>query len=55
MRTLDGSKIRSRKVINIDSEEEGIITVGCAGTVDIFTSFPLRIKLVNGVKAQICS
>ena len=47
---LDGSKIRSRKVINIDSEEEGIITVGCAGAVDIFTSFPTDKKLVNGVK-----
>jgi len=47
---LDGSKIRSRKVINIDSEEEGIITVGCAGAVDIFTSFPVDKKLVNGVK-----
>lgn len=47
---LDGSKIRSRKVINIDSEEEGIITVGCAGAVDIFTSFPADKKLVNGVK-----
>lgn len=47
---LDGSKIRSHKVINIDSEEEGIITVGCAGAVDIFTSFPADKKLVNGVK-----
>ena len=47
---LDGSKIRSRKVINIDSEEEGIITVGCAGAVDIFTSFPADKKIVNGVK-----
>lgn len=47
---LDGSKIRSRKVINIDSEEEGIITVGCAGAVDIFTNFPADKKLVNGVK-----
>lgn len=47
---LDGSKIRSRKVINIDSEEEGIITVGCAGAVDIFTSFPADKKLINGVK-----
>ena len=47
---LDGSKIRARKVINIDSEEEGIITVGCAGAVDIFTSFPADKKLVNGVK-----
>lgn len=47
---LDGSKIRSRKVINVDSEDEGVITVGCAGAVDIFTSFPADKKAVKGVK-----
>lgn len=30
---LDGSKIKSRQLINIDSEEEGIFTVSCAGGV----------------------
>lgn len=30
---LDGSLIRSRQLINIDSEEEGIFTVSCAGGV----------------------
>ena len=47
---LDGSKIRSRKVINVDSEDEGVITVGCAGAVDIFASFPADKKIVKGVK-----
>ena len=47
---LDGSKIRSRKVINVDSEDEGVITVGCAGAVDIITSFLADKKLVKGVK-----
>ena len=28
---LDGSKLESRRMINLDSEEEGIIYTGCAG------------------------
>ncbi|MBP5757017.1 MAG: aminoacyl-histidine dipeptidase, partial [Spirochaetales bacterium] len=32
---LDGSLIRSRRLINIDSEEEGIIYIGCAGGIDL--------------------
>ncbi|NWO23214.1 aminoacyl-histidine dipeptidase [Mogibacterium timidum] len=47
---LDGSKIRSRKIINLDSEEEGIITVGCAGAVDVTTHFPARRQLAKGIK-----
>ena len=32
---LDGSLIKSRRMINIDSEEEGIIYIGCAGGIDV--------------------
>lgn len=32
---LDGSLIKSKKLINLDSEEEGIIYIGCAGGVDL--------------------
>ncbi len=28
---LDGSRLQGRMLINIDSEEEGVLTVGCAG------------------------
>ncbi len=28
---LDGSRLRGRTLINVDSEEEGVLTVGCAG------------------------
>lgn len=28
---LDGSRLKGRTLINIDSEEEGVLTVGCAG------------------------
>ena len=32
---LDGSLVRSRKMINIDSDAEGIIFIGCAGGIDL--------------------
>lgn len=32
---LDGSLIQSRRLINLDSEEEGIIYIGCAGGIDL--------------------
>lgn len=32
-RMLDASRLKGRYLINIDSEEEGILTVGCAGAV----------------------
>lgn len=35
---LDGSKLKGRKMINLDSEEEGVFSVSCAGgvTADVF-------------------
>lgn len=35
---LDGSLISARKLINMDSEEEGVIYIGCAGGVDFIAS-----------------
>lgn len=32
---LDASLVKSRKLINLDSEEEGIIYIGCAGGVEV--------------------
>ena len=39
---LDASLIRSRKLINIDSEEDGIIYNGCAGGIDIRCTMRIR-------------
>lgn len=41
---LDESKINGRLLLNIDSEEEGIITVGCAGGRKTTTSIPVKYK-----------
>ncbi len=47
---LDGTRLNARKIINIDSEEEGVITVGCAGAVDIDVAFPVTRESFKGVK-----
>lgn len=38
---LDASAIHGRMMINIDSDEEGIFTVGCAGGVRVDLSLPI--------------
>ncbi|MDD3823143.1 MAG: aminoacyl-histidine dipeptidase [Sphaerochaetaceae bacterium] len=46
---LDASKIDSRKMLNLDSEEEGVFYIGCAGGVETNASIPLeRTPLQNG-------
>lgn len=39
---LDGSHLTGKKLINIDSEEEGFITVSCAGGVRAACEYPLE-------------
>lgn len=41
-RALDTSLIKGRRMINIDSEEEGILTVSCAGGVRAYCDLPLN-------------
>ena len=38
----DLSLLKGKKLINIDSEEEGYLTVGCAGGIDAHTYFSLH-------------
>ena len=38
---FDASILKGKKLINIDSEEEGVITVSCAGGVRAFCELPL--------------
>ena len=46
---LDFSTLKGRWLINIDSEEEGIITVGCAGGTTLDCLLPLRREERRGV------
>ncbi len=41
---LDTSVLNGKRMINIDSEEEGIITVGCAGGARVYGSFMLDLS-----------
>lgn len=40
--SLEGSEINSKYMINLDSEDEGIIFIGCAGGVDTIADFDIK-------------
>lgn len=39
---IDLSALRGRRLINLDSEEQGIFTVGCAGGLRVYTKMPIE-------------
>ena len=41
---LDASVLRGRLLINLDSDEEGIFTVGCAGGARVDINLPVKVK-----------
>ncbi len=45
---LDVSRLTARRMINMDSEEEGVITVSCAGGITANCSVPVRRETVSG-------
>lgn len=45
---LDGSKLAGRKLINIDSEDEGVFTVSCAGGTHLESIVKGKKENVNG-------
>lgn len=46
---VDLSMLKGKKLINLDSEEEGIFTVGCAGGLTLECSLPMFAEEVEGV------
>ena len=50
---IDLSMCKGRRLINIDSEEEGIITAGCAGGVRALCEVPMRREHKEGVCVRI--
>ena len=50
---LDLSSLNSRRMINLDSEDEGIITAGCAGGAQEICTLPGRKKLKEGIPVTI--
>ncbi|MCR4924448.1 MAG: aminoacyl-histidine dipeptidase [Lachnospiraceae bacterium] len=45
---MDLSCLKGRRMINIDSEQEGIFTAGCAGGVRVTDTIPLKRSSVKG-------
>lgn len=43
-KALDAGVLRGRRMINLDSEEEGIFTVGCAGGAEVHMDFSVKRK-----------
>lgn len=48
---IDLSLLKGKRLINIDSEEEGILTVGCAGGVRVHSVIPVKRERTRGVSA----
>ena len=40
---LDKDIADGKMILNLDSEDEGILTIGCAGGIDLFSRFPLEV------------
>jgi dipeptidase D len=52
---LDGGLLTGRRLLNLDSEEEGILYIGCSGGGDSVLTLPLRRERVSaGVTALRC-
>ncbi len=50
---IDVSMLTSKKFINLDSEDEGVITVGCAGGVSAEIKLPVTREEVEGEKLTV--
>lgn len=50
---IDLSVLKGRRLLNIDSEEEGILTVGCAGGVRVHSVIPVKRERRGGVLARV--
>lgn len=50
---LDTSSLKASYMINLDSEEESSILVGCAGGLTAVSELPLEQEAVNGVKVNV--
>ena len=47
-KAIDVSMLKGKKFINIDSEEEGVFTVSCAGGITVISNIPLAFEEKEG-------
>ena len=45
---IDISGLKSRRLLNLDSEDEGVFTAGCAGGAEVVCRMPLKMKNRHG-------
>ncbi len=50
---LDMSVLKSKRMINLDAEEDDSIIVSCAGGCDVYGSMPIRFTERNGAKISV--
>ena len=50
---IDISMLKGRKLLNIDSEEEGILTVSCAGGVRVHVTLPVTREICCGTEYEL--
>lgn len=50
---VDLSQLKGKMLINIDSEEEGILTTGCAGGIFYKTVIPMKKEAAEGTLVKI--
>lgn len=50
---IDLTQLKGRKLINLDSEEEGILTTGCAGGIQYVTEIPVEREARDGSLVKI--
>lgn len=51
--SLDTSVLKSKKMINLDAEEEDILTVSCAGGSDFKMNIPIKRSVKHGTKISV--
>ena len=50
---LDASRLHGRKLINIDSEVEGVLTVSCAGASRVSCNIPVDLIAAEGIAKEL--
>lgn len=50
---LDASVLSGKKMINLDSENEDVLTVSCAGGTEFIMEIPLQRKTCSGTKVEV--
>ena len=53
MAALDASVLQAKRLVNLDSEEEGVFTVGCAGGTHLDLVLPVQMKVKTGMMLHV--